>query len=95
MLPIRNGRPEIAWKTGSVTLLGDAIHAMSPAGGVGANTALKDASLLGSMFAKIASENGEITNALNDYEKQMRAWAIEAIASSNRGAERLFKMSTA
>ncbi|WP_284118677.1 FAD-dependent oxidoreductase [Acinetobacter seifertii] len=95
MLPIRNGRPEIAWKTGSVTLLGDAIHAMSPAGGVGANTALKDASLLGSMFAKIDSENGEITNALNDYEKQMRAWAIEAIASSNRGAERLFKMSTA
>ncbi len=65
MLPIRNGRPETVWKTGPVTLLGDAIHAMSPAGGVGANTALKDASLLGNMFAQIVSEHSEIAKILN------------------------------
>jgi 2-polyprenyl-6-methoxyphenol hydroxylase-like FAD-dependent oxidoreductase len=45
-LPLRTSVPIDPWPSTPVTLLGDAIHAMSPAAGAGACVALRDASLL-------------------------------------------------
>ncbi|KAL6705697.1 hypothetical protein ACN47E_006486 [Coniothyrium glycines] len=58
-LQVVSAPPKIpAWETvPCVTLLGDAVHAMSPCGGVGANTALRDAAELGKLFADHGSKD--------------------------------------
>ncbi|KAL1796770.1 hypothetical protein ACET3X_005310 [Alternaria dauci] len=64
-----------------VTLVGDAVHAMTPAGGNGANTAVRDAALLGRLIAE-AWERGdgdEWTGVTEVYEKKMRIYASEAV----------------
>lgn len=46
LIPIRTSVPVPHWQTTTITLLGDAIHCMTPFAGIGANTALRDAQLL-------------------------------------------------
>jgi 2-polyprenyl-6-methoxyphenol hydroxylase-like FAD-dependent oxidoreductase len=76
-----------AWQASRVTVLGDAIHAMSPAGGSGANTALQDAARLCSALA--AADNGDITTAIGQYEHDMRDYGYAAVATSAKAeAER-------
>lgn len=86
MLPVRSASPSIPrWQPGPVTLLGDAIHAMSPAAGAGANTALRDAAAL----ASAVSDAMSLREAVARYEPPMRAWGAAAIEDSIRGARLL------
>lgn len=95
MLPVRAGRPAARWPAGPVTLLGDALHAMSPAGGLGANTALRDAVALAEVLAEAAVGHATTIPALGRYEARMRRWAEAAIAASRQGASRLFEAAPA
>ncbi len=79
-----------AWKPSRVTLLGDCVHATTPVGGVGANTALRDAALLSRRLAEGAAD-GDLIAAIGRYEKEMRDYADTAVTSSLRGAETVFR----
>ncbi|MCQ1853061.1 FAD-dependent oxidoreductase [Neorhizobium galegae] len=90
MLPVRSGHPEKRWLPGPVTLLGDAIHVMSPAGGLGANTALEDARVLASAIVDTAHGKQPVGSAIAGYETKMRERAERAVAASKRAAALLF-----
>jgi 2-polyprenyl-6-methoxyphenol hydroxylase-like FAD-dependent oxidoreductase len=85
---IRTAPVIAAWQPSRVTVLGDAIHAMSPAGGSGANTALQDAAHLCRALTTAADGNN-VTTAIGQYEHQMRDYGYAAVAASaNAEAER-------
>ena len=75
---LRTSVPVDPWPTTNVTLLGDAVHAMSPAGGVGANTALRDAAGL----TKALREGGPLLSALRQYEAEMIDYGFAAVRRS-------------
>lgn len=85
---VLSARPDIAaWEpSSSVTLVGDAIHAMSPCGGVGAVTALMDAGALASAII----EKGVSRESIGEYEAKMRKYAGVSIKRSYNGARKLF-----
>jgi 2-polyprenyl-6-methoxyphenol hydroxylase-like FAD-dependent oxidoreductase len=71
-----------------VTLLGDAIHAMSPARGSGANTALRDAALLAKELAAAARGDKSVVRAIADYEQEMVDYGFAAVRASAQAARR-------
>jgi 2-polyprenyl-6-methoxyphenol hydroxylase-like FAD-dependent oxidoreductase len=73
-----------AWQSSTVTLLGDAIHTMTPMAGVGANTALRDADAL--RRALIDPGPDDLVSRVRRYEDRMRGYANEALAVSTRNA---------
>jgi 2-polyprenyl-6-methoxyphenol hydroxylase-like FAD-dependent oxidoreductase len=82
LLSIRVVEPRERWAPGSVTLLGDAIHATSPTGGNGANTALRDADLLRRCLIEAAEGRQDLGGAVGHYERQMFAYGAEAVRHS-------------
>ncbi|SAL65927.1 monooxygenase [Caballeronia udeis] len=81
---VRTSVPVGAWPTTNVTVLGDAVHLMTPGRGVGANTALRDAALLAARLG--AAQRGELSDhdALAGYEAQMREYGFHAVAESRK-----------
>lgn len=63
-----SGVPE--WTNESrVTVIGDAAHSMIPAGGIGANTAVRDSALLGKLLSQAGGWADGVTA---EYEEKMR-----------------------
>jgi 2-polyprenyl-6-methoxyphenol hydroxylase-like FAD-dependent oxidoreductase len=85
-IALRAGQRVARWEPGPVTLLGDAIHAMPPTGGVGANTALQDAATLaGELLA-----GKSVVDAVEAYERVMLPRGFDTIEGSLRMAKELF-----
>lgn len=72
-----------------VTLMGDSVHCMTPAGGVGANTALRDAALLGKLLGEAGGWRDGLTA---EYEKEMRRYASENVKMSFETAAKRFNI---
>lgn len=90
IVPIRHSVQGKRSASSPVTIMGDAIHTMSPAAGLGANTALRDAAVLAASIQKAAHGSSPLTAAITDYEDQMLAYSSAAIAASIQGSKLLY-----
>jgi 2-polyprenyl-6-methoxyphenol hydroxylase-like FAD-dependent oxidoreductase len=86
VLKMRHAKPVEQWQTTNITLLGDAIHAMPPAGS-GANTALRDASLLTRSLIAVVNLGTPLYQALHDYESEMVRYGFDALQASLQGSD--------
>jgi 2-polyprenyl-6-methoxyphenol hydroxylase-like FAD-dependent oxidoreductase len=81
----RYSTPVEPWTSTAVTVLGDAVHNMPPVGGLGANTALRDAAALADQLLAVR-DGAPLLPAVAAYEAQMRDWGYRAVRDSLRNA---------
>jgi salicylate hydroxylase len=87
--PVKTSVPIPPWKTRNVTLLGDALHNMTPFRGIGANTALRDAAALRQAIGRVNRGEDELIPALAAYEREMIEYGFRAVRTSLKEMERL------
>lgn len=85
LITVRTAVPLPGWPASRVTLLGDAVHAMSPARGSGASTALRDAALLAAGLAAAARGEQTLLQAIGGYERQMTGYGFALVRASHPG----------
>ncbi len=88
LLRVRSSEPPPPWPAGRVTLLGDAIHAMTYFRALGGNTALYDAGLLTRALIAVARGETALLPAIAGYEEAMRAHGYDAVRTSLVNMER-------
>jgi salicylate hydroxylase len=81
-IAIRTSIPVTAWQTQRITLLGDAIHSMTPYRGIGANVALKDAMRLSHALTAASRGQRPLLEAIHDYEAGMIDYGFRAVMTS-------------
>lgn len=86
---VKSSVPIEPWPTSCVTLLGDALHNMTPYRGVGANTALRDAALLRDALRGVGKGEHQLLAALSSYERQMIHYGFAAVQASLMQMDRL------
>jgi 2-polyprenyl-6-methoxyphenol hydroxylase-like FAD-dependent oxidoreductase len=79
---IKTSVPLDPWPASNVTLIGDAIHTMTPGRGVGANTALRDAVLLCARLIDAAEGRLGLVEAVGRYEEKMITYGFDAVLKS-------------
>ncbi|TNC16367.1 FAD-dependent monooxygenase [Methylobacterium terricola] len=87
--PVLSAPPLTIDHRSPVAFMGDAIHVMSPAGGLGANTALRDAVAFADTIAAVAAGRSALAEALEAYHADVALRANRAIALSEDGSRRL------
>jgi len=85
---VKTSVPIEPWATQRVTLLGDALHNMTPFRGIGANTALRDAAALRQALVAVARGDVGLIPALAAYERDMVRYGFEAVQASLQNMER-------
>ncbi len=86
-LRIRTSQPVAPWSPSNVTLLGDAIHNMTPYRGIGANVALRDAALLCSKLVEAQRSGAAVADKIGEYEAEMRRYGFAAVAASQKSLQ--------
>ena len=89
VFPVKTSVPVPPWKTRNVTLLGDALHNMTPYRGMGANMALRDAAALRRALVNVARGETLLLEALAGYEQEMIEHGFRAVRLSLENMERL------
>jgi 2-polyprenyl-6-methoxyphenol hydroxylase-like FAD-dependent oxidoreductase len=79
---VKTSVPIRPWPTQRVTLLGDALHNMTPFRGIGANTALRDAAALRQALVAVARRQGDLIEAFAAYERDMIEYGFAAVQTS-------------
>jgi 2-polyprenyl-6-methoxyphenol hydroxylase-like FAD-dependent oxidoreductase len=87
--------PVPAWTSGPVTVLGDAIHVMPPIGGLGGNTALRDAHLLSRLLPAVDRGERDLLDAVAEYEAEMREYGTAAVRYALEQARQLLSSGAA
>lgn len=82
-VPLRSMPQLPDWAPSNITLLGDAIHNMTPMVGIGANTALRDADEL---RRALINGSAPMAQEVATYETAMREYGNCALALSTRNA---------
>ncbi len=85
---VKTSVPVKPWPTRNVTLLGDALHNMTPFRGMGANAALRDAAALRRALRTVDRGEAELIPALAVYEREMIEHGFAAVRASLRDMQR-------
>ncbi|MFI6907857.1 FAD-dependent oxidoreductase [Nonomuraea sp. NPDC050394] len=72
------------WPAGTVTALGDAVHAMPPTGGMAAATAIRDADVLARELIQVRDGTSTIPLAVHRFQTRMAGYAPAAVRLSVR-----------
>lgn len=87
-LRLKSSVPIEPWESSRVTVLGDALHNMTPVGGLGANMALRDASSLARTLAAVERGEVQLLPAIHDYEAGMIKHGFDAVRETLGNARR-------
>jgi len=86
-VPVLTSVPIEPWEWTNITLLGDAIHTMTPLQGLGGSSALRDAGLLCRKLVEVDRGSSMLLAAIHEYEAAMVEYGFKAVRISARFAD--------